>query len=129
MDLDLGDSESVPCYALVFNDIVLDEHWDWTDVPGVSFTEPNFITVVTYDRPVHYMGTVWIRFASPQICPGDPKPLQQLVGLYFSSFTNVYCWVLCAWSQKQKTIKHSIPSHRERGLLTVEPISDRLADL
>ena len=55
MDLDLGDSESVPCYALVFNDIVLDEHWDWTDVPGVSFTEPNFITVVTYDRPVHYI--------------------------------------------------------------------------
>ena len=55
MDLDLGDSESVPCYALVFNDIVLDEHWDWSDVPGVSFTEPNFITVVTYDRPVHYI--------------------------------------------------------------------------
>ena len=53
MDLDLGDSESVPCYALVFNDIVLDERWDWTDVPGVSFTEPNFITVVNYDRPVN----------------------------------------------------------------------------
>ena len=57
MDLDLGDSQSVPCYALVFNDIVLDERWDWTDVPGVSFTEPNFITVVNYDRPVNSSGT------------------------------------------------------------------------
>ena len=68
MDLDLGDSESVPCYALVFNDIVLDEHWDWTDVPGVFFTEPYINTVVRYDRPVTTFcvcGLTWPRRRDP----------------------------------------------------------------
>ena len=57
MDLELGDLQSMPCYGLVFNDIVLEECWDWTDVPGVSFTEPNIITVVRYERPVHAICT------------------------------------------------------------------------
>ena len=44
---------TIPSYVLVFNDIVLEECYDWVNVPGVSFTEPNNITVVRYERPVH----------------------------------------------------------------------------
>ena len=68
MHLALGDLQSIPCYRLVFNDMVLEECWDWTDVPGVSFTEPNIITVVRYDRPVTtdcMCGLTWPRRRDP----------------------------------------------------------------
>ena len=58
---------------LVFNDIVLEECWDWTDVPGVFFTEPYINTVVRYDRPVTTFcvcGLTWPRRRDP---PRDTK--------------------------------------------------------
>ena len=49
MHLPLGNSLSIPCYRLVFNDMWLPEYFHWYGVPGVSLTEPNVITVETYE--------------------------------------------------------------------------------
>ena len=61
MHLPLGDSVSIPCYRFVFNDMCLPEDFHWYGVPGVSLTEPNVITVETYEdyypRPAAVMST------------------------------------------------------------------------
>ena len=49
MHLPLGDSVSIPSYRFVFNDMCLPEEFHWYGVPGVSLTEPNVITVETYE--------------------------------------------------------------------------------